>query len=326
MTLAAPELLVAGGLVVCDGRAARLNDFGAFPWISLLRAREVLVFANKEADDFLDELLRLPRQPRLELPDELKFDLVSARPKPSLVIKAGKRDPWGRNFVAGELSFDYDGGAIAANLTGRNVFQRERRRVIQRDPQTENAAKARLEQLGFRDGAGARDAQLELPAERVPKVVRALTQEGWRVEADGRLYRSAGALRMEGRCGVDWFDLDGGAEFGESGVSLPKLLRAIKHGEHSVRLDDGHSHHSEEGWSSTACSPARQRQRDQLRFSGRKQDYSTPCSPTSPKCASMRCSSACAASFASLPASKPPILRRTFAASCAVTSARVGLA
>jgi SNF2 family DNA or RNA helicase len=175
----------------------------------------------------------------LDLPDELKFDLVSARPQPSLVIKAGKRDPWGRNFVVGELSFDYDGALVTATLADRSVFQKNPRRAIQRDAQAEDAANARLKQIGFRDGVGSRDAQLELPAEQVPKVARALTKEGWRVEADGKLYRSAGALKMEIRSGVDWFDLEGGAQFGDSSVSLPKLLRAIKRGENTVRLDDG---------------------------------------------------------------------------------------
>jgi superfamily II DNA or RNA helicase len=239
MALSEPNLLVAGGLVFYDGRVARLNDFGAFVWISLLRARDALIFAKGEADDFMEELLRLPRQPRLDLPHELKFDMVSARPKPSLVIKAAKRDPWGRDHLTGELSFDYNGSVIASNLSGRHVFQKDPRRVIQRDGEAESAAKARLTQLGFRDGVATRGAPWELPAERVPKVARTLTQEGWRVEADGKLYRNAGAVQMEIRSGVDWFDLEGGAEFGATRVSLPKLLRAIKHGENTVRLDDG---------------------------------------------------------------------------------------
>jgi SNF2 family DNA or RNA helicase len=44
---------------------------------------------------------------------------------------------------------------------------------------------------------------------------------------------------MEVKSGVDWFELDGSAVFGDARVSLPRLLRAIKQGETLVKLDDG---------------------------------------------------------------------------------------
>ena len=44
---------------------------------------------------------------------------------------------------------------------------------------------------------------------------------------------------MEVKSGVDWFELDGSAVFGDAKVSLPELLRAIKQGESMVKLDDG---------------------------------------------------------------------------------------
>jgi len=239
MALSHPKLLVAGGLVFYDDRVAPLNDFDVFVWMNLLRGRDALHFAKGEADEFIDELLQLPRQPRLELAEELRFEIVSVRPKPSLSIKPGRSDPWGRDYVNASLAFDYDGNPIDSKLTRQNIYQKSRRRVVERDLAREAGAKARLAQLGFRDGYLQRDAQFELPAERMARAVRTLTQEGWRVEAEGKLYRNAGKLRMEISSGVDWFDLDGGAEFGESRVSLPKLLRAIKQGEQTVRLDDG---------------------------------------------------------------------------------------
>ncbi len=239
LSLSQADLLIGGGLVCHDGRMARLNDSGAFGWISILRAQERLFIAKGEADEFMDELLRLPTQPRLDLPEELKFEWVIAHPTPSLVIKPGQHDPWRRNYVAAELSFDYDGNVIAGNRMGQSVYQKSRRRVIQRNLETETAAQTRLTQLGFRAGYWMRDAQMELPAERVAKVVRTLTQEGWRVEADGKRYRIAATMRLEISSGVDWFDLEGAAQFGDVSVSLPKLLRAIKHGEQTVRLDDG---------------------------------------------------------------------------------------
>jgi superfamily II DNA or RNA helicase len=239
MALSHPKLLVAGGLVFYDDRVAPLTDFDVFVWTNLLRARDALHFAKGEADEFIDELLQLPRQPRLELAEELRFEIVSVHPKPSLAIKPGRSDPWGRDHVNASLAFDYDGNVIDSKLTRQNIYQKTRRRVVERDLAGEAGAKARLSQLGFRDGDLLRDGQFELPAERMARAVRTLTQEGWRVEADGKLYRSAGKVRMEINSGVDWFDLDGGAEFGESRVSLPKLLRAIKQGEQTVRLDDG---------------------------------------------------------------------------------------
>ena len=70
-------------------------------------------------------------------------------------------------------------------------------------------------------------------------MVRALTEDGWQVEAEGNLYRTASGINMEVISGVDWFDLEGAATFGDATVPLPRLLRAVKQGGQTVRLDDG---------------------------------------------------------------------------------------
>ena len=238
MALTEPDLLLAGGLLFNARRVSRLNDFGAFSWISLLRERGSLSFSRAEGDHFLEEVLRFPRQALLELPEELKFETVQCVPKPRLAIKPGSRRPFGESRLVGHLTFDYDGSLIAREQSGRTVYQKDRRRLIKRDFDFENAAKRRLKQLGFRNGSWEKNA-MELAPAQLPKVVRSLAAEGWNVEAEGNLYRTAGALRIEINSGVDWFDLEGGAQFGDSSLALPKLLRAIKQGEHTVRLDDG---------------------------------------------------------------------------------------
>src|SRR5262249_5549361 len=100
-------------------------------------------------------------------------------------------------------------------------------------------AERRLMQLGFRTGYSSKGSEIGLSADQLPKIVRALTKEGWVVEAEGKLYRTAGVLSMEISSGVDWFELEGNAQFGDARIALPRLLRAIKHGEQTVRLDDG---------------------------------------------------------------------------------------
>jgi hypothetical protein len=234
-----PILLLAGGLVFADGRIARLQDHGAFDWISLLRARESLSFSKEEGESFLDALASLPHQPRLALPEELQFETVFIAPTPRLVIKPGKLKVWSRARLVGELSFDYDGAVIPHQKIGSAIYQKDRRRLVTRDVAGEENAKARLKQVGFRKGQDYGAEDFELLPDYLPKVVRVLANEGWHIEAEGNLYRTAGALRMEINSGVDWFELEGGAQFGDAEIALPRLLRAIRQGEHTVRLDDG---------------------------------------------------------------------------------------
>ena len=239
MELAKPVLLLAGGLVFCDGRVARLDDHGCFGWISLLRAKGSLSIPKEEGDTFLTELLHFSRQPILELPEELKFQAVAPRPTPSLIIKPGERHPWNRPHLLGKLSFEYEGETIPTDSPGGGIYQKNRRRLIRRDLDFEIAAEKRLLQLGFQSGYSTQNSDVAFLPEQLPKVVRALTNEGWHVEAEGKLYRTSGALSLEITSGVDWFDLEGGAQFGDTRVALPRLLRAIRQGEQTVRLDDG---------------------------------------------------------------------------------------
>lgn len=239
MDITKPKLLLEGGLVFCDSQIARLQDHRAFGWISFLRQGS-LSFPKGESETFLDELLRFPRQPPLVLPDELKFEMVSPSPKPRLVIKPGEQRSWdGRPRLLGELSFEYESKVIRHKLPGHAIYLKDRRQLINRDLTAETAAEKRLTQIGFRSDRWRENSEFALFSELLPKVVRTLTQEGWRVEAEGKLYRTAGALSMEINSGVDWFEVGGSAQFGDVKVSLPKLLRALKQGQQTVRLDDG---------------------------------------------------------------------------------------
>src|SRR5581483_8081709 len=74
MALAAPLLVARGGLVFWDDRVAPLHDFGAFDWILLLRRQPEVAVPAGQKDELLQELLRLPSLPRLELPDELRYE------------------------------------------------------------------------------------------------------------------------------------------------------------------------------------------------------------------------------------------------------------
>ncbi len=239
LDLASPVLLVHGGLVFWEDRVARLEDFEAFEWISLLRRVGSLSVPVKQKEELLKQLLGMPRWPRLDLPEELRFEEVAQTPRPRLKVKAPQHPGWGGNRLRGELSFDYDSVVVAAHDPRRGIYQAEQRRFLRRDLPAEEAAAARLQQLGFRPGTYSCEKELELTSSKLPGVVRTLIEAGWHVEAEGKLYRQPGEFRIEVSSGIDWFELHGSVEFGDSVAQLPELLAALRRGENTVRLDDG---------------------------------------------------------------------------------------
>jgi len=56
---------------------------------------------------------------------------------------------------------------------------------------------------------------------------------------EGKLYRAATGFRMRVSSGVDWFDVNGTADYEGMSVTLPSLLAAVRRGETVVTLDDG---------------------------------------------------------------------------------------
>ncbi|HUF94124.1 MAG TPA: SNF2-related protein, partial [Candidatus Limnocylindria bacterium] len=109
---------------------------------------------------------------------------------------------------------------------------------------------------------------LDLPARKLPRAVAALLAEGWHVEADGKLYRHAGAVHIDVTSDIDWFELRGTVEFGEISAPLPRLLAALKRGERTVRLGDGTFGVLPEEWLQQygALADLGQREDDHLRF------------------------------------------------------------
>src|SRR5579871_2025966 len=239
LPLQKPVLLVHGGLVFTDDRVARLQDFDAFEWISLLRKNGPLAVPIAQQGDLLKELLGLPRLPRLDLPKELCFEEVCIVPRPRLKVRPPERHGWGYDRLRGELSFDYDGEIVATTKPGRGIYQADQHRLIRRDETAEASAREKLHEVGFRAPTYSNKHELHLAPRNLPKVVRTLLEAGWHVEAEGKLYRQPGTIRMEVNSGVDWFELHGTVDFGDTTARLPELLAAVKRGEDIVRLDDG---------------------------------------------------------------------------------------
>jgi len=240
MDLYAPEEIWSEGLLIREKTIAPFDDLGAFPWMSFLRRQKALTVPREEKDAWLAELLRLPNLPRLELPEELRFEQVTVTPRPLVKVRAEPTRS-GSSRLLGELSFSYDGNLVAERALGGGVPDPSGRRLILRDRTVEWEAAERLREVGFRLTNADSDSQSEweVSASRLPGVVRTLVGEGWEVEAEGKLFRRPGRFRFEITSGVDWFELHGGCAFEDEEVPLPRVLEALRRGETWVRLGDG---------------------------------------------------------------------------------------
>ena len=237
--ISAPVLITQGGLVFLRDRVAPLEEPAPLEWISYLRRVGHIESPGADAGQLLASLLQHPVPARLEVPEELRYQEVHPAPRPCLTIRAIPLQP---NRMFANLWFDYEGRHVSGTDKGRGLYDPDTRMLLVRDQQAEQAAHAHLRQLELSGPSiedGTKEPVWSLAPKKLPAVVRGCLQAGWHIEAEGKTFRRPGATRVEVSSGVDWFELDGEVEYGETTAKLPTLLAALRRGENMVALDDG---------------------------------------------------------------------------------------
>jgi hypothetical protein len=243
LPLAEAVLLLPGSLVFWDDSAARVEGGPQKSWMQALHKNGPIPVPAGDKDDFLRELLQQPNLPPLELPEELRFTETAVVPKPILHVSF-KDHPYLRDGsrLKCELFAEYQGQTIATKDSRPSVFDVEKRELIRRDGIAESAFAARAAELGIKSARyyyGGDNTCLEISKKKFPPAVRTLIAEGWRIEADGKLYRQAGSFQFNVASGIDWFELEGKVDFEGQSLPLPRILAALRHKDTMVQLDDG---------------------------------------------------------------------------------------
>ena len=231
------------GLVFMPGSVARLARDTHAEWVRALRySANELKAPEKDKEQFLETLLCSPGLPPLEVPEELRYEEVSPAPRPALRIAPPDPAVHSSNKLRAELSFDYEGRSVRDEERSRGFYEAASRRFIRRDPGVEDAARALLAELGARHrnaGYSNPEPGWEIAPAKLPRIVASLVQAGWHIEAEGKVFRRPGAFHIQVSSGIDWFELHGGVDYGETTAKLPELLEALRRGENMVRLGDG---------------------------------------------------------------------------------------
>jgi superfamily II DNA or RNA helicase len=242
LDLAEPVLITQGGLVFTRDGVAPLAEDARFEWMVRIRQAGAIEAPERDCDALLEALLSAPGLPAPEVPLELRYEDVTAVPRPGLEIRTSRPMLGGGEKLRGNLSFDYDGRRVGALERTQGFYDAANRRFTRRDAEAEKAATELLHELGLKfqkSHYGQPEDVWEIAPGKLPRVVRALVEAGWHIEAQGKVFKRPGGFHLEVSSGVDWFELHGKVEYGDSVARLPELLEALQRGDNMVRLDDG---------------------------------------------------------------------------------------
>ena len=240
MPFDAPELIHSAGFLVHEHTIARVEIDGPFALLNEVRANGAISFENNELAAVVGALSELPRAPRLELAEGLDVREVAPRPTPILRLTQ-PTEGWRRGHLNAALSFDYDGADVSDSRPGTVVFDARSNRIVRRDRAAEAEARRLLSRAGVRKEHDWRSngSALVVPSGHFETLLRELTAAGWQVVVDGIAHRITTDVTARVRSGVDWFDLEVEVAFGDIGVSLPRVLEALRNKESTITLEDG---------------------------------------------------------------------------------------
>ena len=236
MALEEPQLLLSDGLMLARQTVARFEPGGGFSWLEQLRHVKRIPFPDRDRDAVLSKLLEMPALPPMEIDEGLRFEERKVAPRLGLRIRQERTTAVPR-YVS-QFMVDYGTGWMDGMSEGRGVWRAQERVYLVRDKDIEDGAREKLADLGLRTDPYRPDHWL-INTKSLPRTARELIGAGWHVEAEGKLFRSPGAARVSVKSGIDWFELHGEVTYGDTTVSLPALLAAVRRGDSMVVLGDG---------------------------------------------------------------------------------------
>ena len=243
LPLSSPALLSRAGLVVFRDRLSRFDANEVFDWASLLRQIGEIVVPFADRADFLARYWSLPQLPPLELPPDWQWEQIRLKPIGKLIIRRDPSTTYYRHIkLLANASFMYEDREIPLREKSAAIVDAEKECVVLRDTDHERQLLAELHATKLRQPAyyyGEKRIDFELEDRHLASVVDHLVAKGWMVEAEGKLIRRPGAVKLSVTSNVDWFELDGEVDFDGVTATLPQLLAALRNKEKYVKLDDG---------------------------------------------------------------------------------------
>ena len=201
--IAEPAMIHWECIVIARGLISRFDDSGAYALVALFRNVNKLVMTREELSEFITSFDALPATPPIDLPHGTPVIEVHAPPIPTLkVTPATDWDRKRRRLITG---FQYGPIHITGDERAPVLYAAGTNAVHYRDFNEEAAALARLASHGARQeyDPDAGGPILMVPSHKLGGLVADTVRAGWRVDAAGTVYRTAGPTRAVVRSGID---------------------------------------------------------------------------------------------------------------------------
>ena len=231
------------GWAVANDTLWILNVKNAGMRLASLTGRQPPWMTRREALAFT-ELLTLDGTADLsQMQDAERVPTEMGMPIGRLYIETARYKHLGQEQLQATLSFQYAPEVFCDEASTEERLQGIHE-VIQRNPDEEERLREELLRTGFRNvtrTGGDEDPGWKLLPAKLDQAVRTLVLRGWHIRAQGKSYRRPVEKNFTIRTsGIDWMDLDAEIAFDDGQrLETPELLKALRTGAKSVRLDDG---------------------------------------------------------------------------------------
>ncbi|MEE9405715.1 MAG: DEAD/DEAH box helicase [Algisphaera sp.] len=215
-------------------------------WVARIPPSQPLTLPASDVSALIARLISRDGLPQLQLPKHLQPNTREAAPVGVLRLIR----PDNTSQLEADLHVAYGDETLSLTATTRGILDTTTHTVYLRQPEAEDALAQRLTELGLSrvpappadldDPHSTPPHRVALAPDQLAHVVSELRNEDWRVEADNRPLRvSSGDLNIRVSSGIDWFDLEGQADFDDQAALLGDLLGVIQRGETFIPLGDG---------------------------------------------------------------------------------------
>ncbi len=237
-----PAWLLTEDRLFCLANLSNSFNKSAFP----------IVIPAEQADFFRDNYLRRIAETLPILGDIIQWREINADPIPRLYLQEGKDNKLRANLRFAYGEYELSASKDKTDLSIETVPNSWELIRIQRQTEREDAC--------FHELAGSHYllkkseskypyGTFELRANAHPfdflaHSIPQLTQSGYEIFGEenlklGKINRAVPSLRVAISSGIDWFDLKAIVEFGDQQISLLNVRKALKRGEHYIKLADG---------------------------------------------------------------------------------------